>query len=250
MRDTTTLPSGEMSDEEKEDLNNSRLPKTFGDWASEVAYEVDPEDVNNANMPRDLGGWGRTVGSVENDGMPNDLATGEMSDEEKNDVNSSGMPKSMSFKDFMAVDYSPGSSDYISYQAQKRKRGHYDTWGDSYEPEEGEVITEVMSRQARIKMGIRMKKLSKRIAMARKRAMRRTPTMDVFKKRANKQARSSMVKKLTKGASKSDLSMAKRAELEKRMKKMKPRIQQMARKLLPQVRQQDRDRKAKTQSEK
>lgn len=130
MRDTTTLPSGEMSDEEKDDLNNAGLPKTFGDWASEVAYEVDPEDVNNANMPRDLGGWGRTVGSVENDGMPNDLATGEMSDEEKNDINNSGMPKSMSFKDFMAVDYSPGSSDYISYQAQKRKRGHYDTYGD------------------------------------------------------------------------------------------------------------------------
>jgi len=242
MRDTTTLPSGEMSDTDKEDLNNANLPKTFGDWASTVAYEVDPEDVDNSNLPRHQGGWGRTVGDTNNHNMPNDLATGEMSDEEKNDVNNSNMPRSMSFKDFMAVDYTPGMSDYISYQAQKRKRGHYDTFGDSYEPE-GEELNEALSHAQRIKASLRMKKMSKRIGLARKRAMRRTPTMDQFKKRATRQARTNILKRLTRGVPKSELSMSRKADIEKKLDRMKGRIQRIAMRLLPQVRKQDRDRK-------
>jgi len=254
MRKTTSLPSGEMSDEEKADVGNHNTPKTFGDWGAEVAYEVDPSDVNNANLPRDMDGWGRTVGEKGNHNMPNDLATGEMSDEEKADVGNHNMPKSLSFKDFMVVDYTPGMGDYISYQAQKRKRGHYDTYGDSYDAEEGHdgdilsedqdpEVEEALSHAQRVKASLRMKKMSKRIQVAKKRAMKRTPTMDVIKKRAFRSARTTMFKKMTRGQSKGDVSFAKRSDIEKRLDKMKPRLQRMAQKLIPVIRKKDRDRK-------
>jgi hypothetical protein len=247
MRKTDSLPSGEMSDEEKNDVGNHNLPKTLGDWGAEVAWEVDPSDVNNANFPRDMGGWGRTTGEMGNHNMPEDLATGEMSDAEKADVGNHNMPRSLSFKDFMVVDNTPGMGEYISYQAQKRRRGHYDTFGDSYEPE-GEELNEALTHAQRIKASMRMKKMSKRIKVARDRAMRRTPTMDVIKKRAQRQARTTMFKKITRGMEKGDVSYAKRADIEKRLKRMAPRLKRMATKLIPQVRKADRDRKNKKSS--
>ena len=239
MRKTDSLPSGEMSDEEKNDVGSHNLPKTLGDWGAEVAYEVDPNDVNNANFPRDMGGWGRTVGEIGNHNMPEDLATGEMSDAEKADVGNHNMPKSLSFKDFMVVDNTPGMGEYISYQAQKRHRG---TVGESVE----EGVDEALTHSQRIKASQRMKKMAKRIKIARDRAMKRTPSMDVVKKRAMRQARNSMFKKMTRGMEKGDVSYAKRADIEKRLKRMEPRLKRMATKLVPQVRKADRDRKNKT----
>lgn len=149
----------------------------------------------------------------------------------------------LGFKDFITVDYTMTGDEYLAYQAQKRRRGHYDTWGDDYTPE-GEQLDEVMSRQQRLKAGQRMKRMSKRIQMAKKRALKRAPTMDVIKKRAQKQARDQMYSKFTRGQSKSDLSIGRRAELEKRLKKAKPKVDRLAKKLIPQIRKQDRERRA------
>jgi len=110
--------------------------------------------------------------------------------------------------------------------------------------ERKDEIDEVMSRAARIKAGQRMKRMSKRIAIARKRAMKRAPTMDVLKKRANKQARNQMISKWTRGQDKSDISMARRAELEKRLKKAKGKIDRNAKRMMPQLRKLDRERRA------
>ena len=225
-----------------DDTNNGNMPKNFGDWGAEYGWNLDPTDVNNANFPRDLGGWGRTKGETNNSNLPADLASGEMTQEEKDDIGNHGLPKTLTFADFMVVDYTPGMGDYISYQAQKRKRGHYDTFGDSYEPE-GEELNEALSHAQRLKAAIRMRKMSKRIAIARKRALRRTPTTQQFKKRAERQARRTMFKKLSKGVAKTDMPLAQRQALEKRLKKMGPRLKRLATKLLPKVRQTDRDRK-------
>ena len=189
-----------------------------------------------------------------NNNLPKGLMSGEMSDSDKNDVNNSNLPKKLSFKDFMVVDYTPGMGEYISYQAQKRKRGHFDTYGDSYDAEEdhdGDTLSEdldpevdeALSHAQRMKASLRMKKMSKRIQVAKKRAMRRTPTMDVIKKRAFRSARTTMFKKMTRGQSKGDVSFAKRSDIERRLDKMKPRLQRMAQKLIPIVRKKDRDRK-------
>lgn len=57
-----------------------------------------------------------------------------------------------------------------------------------------------------------------------------------IKKRARKQAIDTIYKKLTKGIPRKDLTPGKKAELEKRIQKMKPRVNRITRKLLPQVR--------------
>ena len=163
--------------------------------------------------------------------------------------------KKLSFKDFVTVDYTKTGDEYLAYQAQKRHRG---VLGDDYTPEDGEKlyegeeteIDEVMSRQARLKAGQRKKRMSKRIQMAKKRALKRAPTMDVIKKRAQKQARDQMYQKWTKGVPKSDLSIGRRAELEKRLKKAKPKVDRLAKKLVPTIRTQDRERRAGAKKDK
>ena len=105
-------------------------------------------------------------------------------------------------------------------------------------------LDEVLSRSQRIKASQRMKRLSKRIAMAKKRAMKRAPTMDVLKRRADKQARNQLIKKWTRGAERGDLSMARRAELEKRLKKAKSKIDRNAKRMIPVLRKLDRDRRS------
>ena len=52
-----------------------------------------------------------------------------------------------SFKDFLTVDYMPGSDELMKYQAQKRKRGAHDSSGTVSE----EDIDEVLGVSARIK---------------------------------------------------------------------------------------------------
>jgi hypothetical protein len=160
--------------------------------------------------------------------------------------------KKLSFKDFTVVDYLPGTGEYINYQAHKR-HSHQGAGTDaeyaSYQPE-GDQLDEVMSRQARLKASQRMKRMSKRIQMAKKRALKRAPTMDVIKKRAQKQARDQMYQKWTKGVPKSDLSIGRRAELEKRLKKAKPKVDRLAKKLVPAIRTQDRERRAGAKKDK
>lgn len=176
--------------------------------------------------------------NINNSNLPKDMISGEMSDADKNDLNNANLPKKLGFKDFMVVDASHTGNEYLAYQAQKRHRG---TVGESTE----EDVDEALTHAQRIKASLRMKKMSKRIKIARDRAMRRTPTMDVIKKRANRQARTNMFKKITRGMEKGDVSYAKRADIEKRLKRMQPRLKRMATKLIPSVRKADRDRKNK-----
>ena len=57
--------------------------------------------------------------------------------------------------------------------------------------------------------------------------------MDKLKVRANKQARELLLKKMTKGKGKDQLSLARRQELEKKLDKKKAVIGKIAKKLLP-----------------
>ena len=146
--------------------------------------------------------------------------------------------KTLSFSDFVTVDYTGTGDEYLAYQAQKRRRGHFDTYGESVETDEA------LSHSQRMKASQRMRKMSKRIQMAKKRALKRAPSMDVLKKRAHRQARNDLLKKWTRGQSKGDLSFGRRAELEKRLKKSDAKIKRSAQRLLPQMRKKDRERRA------
>ena len=172
--------------------------------------------LNNSNMPEDLG-------EIE----PTPF-------EERGEEGNHGLPKNLSFKDFMVVDYTPGMGEYISYQAMKRHRGRI---GEAVETDEA------LSHAQRIKMSMRMKKMAKRIKIARDRAMRRSPDQKVAKKRAQRAARKMIIKRLTKGQDKGDLTFSRRQEIEKRLAKMGPRIDRLAKRLIPVIRKKDRERK-------
>ena len=138
------------------------------------------------------------------------------------------MAKPLKFKDFIATDTSQSDDDQIAFNSKKRKE---------------EVETEALNMQQRLAKSRQMKKLKSKIAIGRKRAMRKTANMDTLKKRAQKAARNFFLKKISKDIPKGDLSMSRRQEIEKRLDKMKPRIDKMAKKLLPKVRKKELDRK-------
>lgn len=107
-----------------------------------------------------------------------------------------------------------------------------------------EQVDEAYTVAQRIKAKQRMKKMSKRIQMAKKRAMKRAPSTDKLKLRARKQAKGALVSKWMRGKQKGDLSFSQRQNIEKRLKGASGRIDTMSKKLLPDVRKQDRERRA------
>jgi hypothetical protein len=134
----------------------------------------------------------------------------------------------LSFKDMMVAPMRPGQEDEVQYQAQRRKR----TGDDTSEDLEQEALT-VPQRMKRSRL---MKKYKSRLKLGRDRAARRMASKEKLQNRARKKAREMILKKLTKDVPKGELTYARRAELEKRLDKMKPRIDRLVKKLMPQVR--------------
>lgn len=147
------------------------------------------------------------------------------------------MAKPLRFKDSLPVDYTQTGDDQLAKNAKKRKQDI--PTGNTGE----QVETEALNMQQRMAKSRQMKKLKSKIAIGRKRAMKRTANMEVLQKRAKKAARNFFLKKITKDIPKDELSMARRQEIEKRLDKMKPKIDKMAKKLLPKVRKIEMDRK-------
>ena len=134
------------------------------------------------------------------------------------------MAKPLGFKDFTTTDRTQSGDDQVAYKSKKNAE-------------------EALDFAARRKLARSLKKNKAKIAMGRKRAARKFADMDKLKKRAKKQARTMFFKKLTKGADKGKLSFARRQEIEKRLDKMRPKIDKVARKLLPKVRKMEKGRK-------
>ena len=90
-----------------------------------------------------------------------------------------------------------------------------------------------------------MKRLKSRIKIGRERQKRKMADKGRLQKRAVKQARNQLVKKITKGKSKGDLSFARRQEIEKRLEKpaMKKRIERLAKRMFPSIRRAEVQRK-------
>lgn len=143
------------------------------------------------------------------------------------------------FKDFTPVDYMPGEDELIKRQAKKRKM---DTpagnTGESVEPTD-----EALSMAQRRAKSRQMKKYQARLKVGRKKASMKVANAKVLAKRARKQARNMLAKKLTKGIAKADLTPARKAEIEKRLDKMQPRITRLAKKITPKLRQAELGRK-------
>jgi len=109
--------------------------------------------------------------------------------------------------------------------------------------EEVEETDEALNFAQRRARGRVMRKNKAKIAMGRRKAANRAADPERLKKRARKQAMNVMFKKLAKGTSRADLPATRRQEIEKRLEKLKPRIDKMSRKLLPQVRKMEKERR-------
>ena len=125
----------------------------------------------------------------------------------------------------------PGEDEYLKYRAMKRRKHMYEETAV-----EEETTDEALSMAARRKRSRDMRKNKNKLRIARNRMKKRVANPERIRKRAKKQAIDKIYKKLTKGMSRKDLTPAKKAELEKRIAKMKPRVNRIAKKLLPSVR--------------
>lgn len=99
-------------------------------------------------------------------------------------------------------------------------------------------VDEALNMQQRRAKARQFARMKTKIKIGKERAARRIADPERLKKRARKQARNAVLKKLMKDVPKSELSYARRQELEKRLEKpvMQVRIDRLAKKLLPKVR--------------
>ena len=116
-----------------------------------------------------------------------------------------------------------------------------------------ELINErVMTLLQRRKAGIKMRRLKFRIQRARKLKKKRMATRDMLVRRARRQARTLIRKRLggAKGANYSKLSPSERIQLDKRVSKKLPIINKIATRLLPRVKSAELKRLSKARGQK
>ena len=108
-----------------------------------------------------------------------------------------------------------------------------------------DFFSEVMSKAARMKMSRKMKQKAKQIARKKAISLKRKASPEKLKLRSVKKARDILTKKILKDKSKSDLSIAGRETLEKRLAKKKAVIQKIAKKLMSKIKKAETERLAK-----
>jgi peptidyl-tRNA hydrolase len=102
-----------------------------------------------------------------------------------------------------------------------------------------EEVDEALNIQQRLARSRQAKKYQARLKMGRKKAAMKVADKTRLMKRARKAARTAVTKKLYKNIDKKDLTAAKKQEIEKRLDKMGPRIDRLAKKMLPKIRQKE-----------
>ena len=153
--------------------------------------------------------------------------------------NEDGSP--LSFKDMYTVEYRPGEDEYINYRAYRRKRtigvGEGGYVGESYN------IDEALNLQQRIQRARLIKRIKTKIKVGKERAKRKIADVKKLRVRARKAARNILAKKLTSGIPKSELNPKRKEEIEKRLAKMGPAIDRIAKKMFPIVRKKEIEKK-------
>ena len=132
----------------------------------------------------------------------------------------------------------PGKVQFALSQHHAKELGE----GTESLDEGTESLDEAKTMAQRLKMKQTFRKNKAKIALGRKKAGRKLADKDTLMKRARKHARDLLVKKLTKGKGKDELSFAQRQNIEKQVDKKKGAIDRIAKKLLPKLRQLDKDK--------
>ena len=138
--------------------------------------------------------------------------------------------KTLTFKQFRTVDYKPGASDEENHRAYRRKRN------TNLNGVEEDHVEEELSVQGRRKLARSMKRRKTRLKLARKKALKRMASTAVLKKRSRRGARMTFADKLAgKGKKKSEVSIAKKKQIEKRLSQggWKQRIAILTRRMMP-----------------
>ena len=106
-------------------------------------------------------------------------------------------------------------------------------------------IDEALTLQQRMKRSRLMKRMKSRIKIGKQRAMRKMANKKTLEKRSMRQARGQVAKKLTRGIPKSELTFARKQEIEKRLDKpaLKARIKRIAKRIFKDVRKKEVQRK-------
>jgi len=97
-------------------------------------------------------------------------------------------------------------------------------------------LDEALTNVQRIKRARTMKRKAPVLTRKRKIAMRKPLTQDRVKKRSKLRAKNAVIRKITKGRNKSDLSFAERQRVERRLKKKKNMIDRLSRKMAKDIR--------------
>lgn len=109
--------------------------------------------------------------------------------------------------------------------------------------EEADEVDEALNLQQRMKARQTFKRNKAKIAMGKRRAEKRLASPEKLKQRAQKQARKAVERMILKMKSKEELSFSQRQQLEKLVDKKKAVIDRLAKKLLPKVRQAEKEKK-------
>jgi hypothetical protein len=152
------------------------------------------------------------------------------------------MVKPLSFKDFVAVDYTQDGDDLVNYRAYRRKRLDCDV---DYSEDTRTSLDEILSISGRRKKARDARRRKTQLKISRRRARRKMARDPVLKKRSRRSARKEMETKLLKGKKKADMSDAIKASIERRLdnKAFQRRIDLRQKRLMPTKRREEIRRK-------
>ena len=113
-------------------------------------------------------------------------------------------------------------------------------------------LEEALTLIQRIRRGRALKRIKAKIQRGARLARRRVANLATLTKRARRAARNLIIQKITKGVSKGDLPFARRQELERRLEKpaIARRLATIAKRLIPQMRKAEVQRKQAARAKK
>jgi hypothetical protein len=131
--------------------------------------------------------------------------------------------------------------------ANKAERKAGQSYNRLMRKEEVEELDEALTSQQRRARARLFKKYKARIKLGRERAKRRFASPEKLKMRSRRKARDFIFRRITKDIPKSELTFARRQEIEKRLESpaVKKRIERLAIKFLPRVRKAEMEKKRK-----
>lgn len=105
-----------------------------------------------------------------------------------------------------------------------------------------DFYNEALTVQQRRKRSIQMKRLAPRLAKKRKLAMKKKADPKKLKMRAQKAAKDVLRKKISKGKPYNSLTPAAKEAIDKKLDKKKAAISKIAKKMLPKIKQKEKER--------